>query len=74
MVYPYWYLLPNDWETAGLIHTRIHTMIVLRHYVSIYPQLLADQGVYPGIKTDKGMVPLAGTDGEVTTQGISNST
>ena len=49
-------------------------MIVLRHYVSIYPQLLADQGVYPGIKTDKGMVPLAGTDGEVTTQGISNST
>lgn len=35
-----------------------------------FPELLKSIGVIPGIKVDKGVVPLAGSDGEVTTQGL----
>jgi fructose-bisphosphate aldolase class I len=33
-------------------------------------KLLQDQGIIPGIKVDKGTVKLAGTDEELTTQGL----
>lgn len=34
-----------------------------------FPDVLTKAGIIPGIKVDKGVVPLAGSDGEVTTQG-----
>ena len=36
-----------------------------------FVDILKENGIIPGIKVDKGVVPLAGTDGEVTTQGQS---
>ncbi|CAD5121224.1 DgyrCDS9758 [Dimorphilus gyrociliatus] len=36
----------------------------------LFPDLLKSIGIIPGIKVDKGVVPLAGSDGEVTTQGL----
>jgi fructose-bisphosphate aldolase class I len=35
-----------------------------------FVKLLKDNGIIPGIKVDTGTVNLAGTDGEVTTQGL----
>ena len=35
-----------------------------------FPKMLIDYGIIPGIKVDKGVVSLAGSDNEVTTQGI----
>jgi len=35
-------------------------------------KVLQDIGVIPGIKVDKGTVTLAGTDDELTTQGLLN--
>lgn len=34
------------------------------------PELLAGAGIVPGIKVDRGTVPLAGSPGEVVTQGL----
>lgn len=35
-----------------------------------FPQVLKENGIIPGIKVDTGVVNLAGTDNEVTTQGL----
>ncbi len=35
-----------------------------------FTKVLIDNGIIPGIKVDKGVVPLAGTESEVTTQGM----
>jgi fructose-bisphosphate aldolase class I len=37
---------------------------------SAFPALLARQGIVPGIKVDKGTKPLAGTSGELITEGL----
>jgi len=37
-----------------------------------FPQLLGKRGMIPGCKVDENTVPLAGTDGEVATQGLTN--
>lgn len=37
-----------------------------------FPQVLKENGIIPGIKVDTGVVNLAGTDNEVTTQGLVN--
>ena len=37
-----------------------------------FPQVLKENGIIPGIKVDTGVVNLAGTDNEVTTQGLEN--
>jgi len=37
-----------------------------------FTEVLKEQGVVPGIKLDMGVVPLAGTDDEVTAQGLDN--
>ena len=37
-----------------------------------FPKVLADKGIVTGIKVDMGVKPLRGTDGETTTQGLTN--
>lgn len=37
-----------------------------------FVDLLKKEGIIPGIKTDKGVQKLPGTDGETTTQGLTN--
>ncbi|XP_063218803.1 fructose-bisphosphate aldolase-like isoform X2 [Bacillus rossius redtenbacheri] len=37
-----------------------------------FVELLKDRGILPGIKVDEGMVSLAGSDNEVTTQGLDD--
>ena len=37
---------------------------------SPFPDLLTSQGIVPGIKVDKGTKPLAGTSGELITEGL----
>ncbi|WP_341241870.1 class I fructose-bisphosphate aldolase [uncultured Nocardioides sp.] len=37
---------------------------------ALVPELLAGAGIVPGIKVDRGTVPLAGSPGEVVTQGL----
>ena len=34
------------------------------------PRVLAERGIVPGIKVDKGTTPIAGTDGDLITQGL----